>query len=183
MRSRNYFASILILISIILGFSSCKKPSKDIRDLAVGTYNGTIDTYFYRDSTIISTEYEGTELFPQRSATFVLTKDNSNVNNLIIQIGEHSCTGSNITETFDGFTFEIKNQFISDSLIYGYNPKNMNDNSYHGKFSSTTNNFEFGLKTIYETFYLDENYNPIDNIEGKLNIDGIVYIYKATKNL
>ncbi len=183
-----FFAATAILLAVAIGFSSCKKddpepeptPVVDIRDAAVGTYNGTISTFFIQNGQLVTTVLNGTELVPEQSINATVSKDNTNANAIKLEIDGDTFYGSKIAAASNGFSFDIESQTFSGITINGYNAITLGTSSYHGAYFATENKIEVGFQAAMEDFFSELPAEDIAAIQA-LGINDIVLICDINK--
>jgi len=129
--------SVIVLLSFSF-FASCTKeeikPEIDIRDQAVGTYDG--DVFIFPENDITSVDTTWKQEFKVEK-----NKDNDLSINFIID-GEIAFKGAKIAEASNGFSFDLEEQTITDDgetyTIRGYDLVELAGTKYNGAYETST---------------------------------------------
>ncbi len=148
------FKNVLLLLSVILvSFSSCKKDEPtDVRDAAIGEYNGTMTIYtLFDDGELVEDE----EVFgkPQTINNVTISKDNTNEGSIKIDLDGDVVYGSKIAEADNGFTFDIESQQYDEMTINGYNTAELGTSKYNGLFDSNAKELCIGFETPLSSMF------------------------------
>lgn len=172
--------SILLLLSVILvSLSSCKEDEPiDVRDAAIGEYNGTMTFYtLFDDGELIEDE----EVFgaPQSISNITISKDNTNEGSIKINLDGDVVYGSKIAEAANGFTFDIESQQFDDMTINGYNTIELGTSKYNGAFDSNTKELCIGFETpISSVFDTESEEYTLLTLGG---VESFVFIVECNK--
>jgi len=134
MKKINLFFIVTILAFVAIT-TSCKKDEEqpiDVRDQAVGNYDGTVYLYLPTSTSVEDTSWA--EPFSVKK-----NSDNSSSIDFIIE-GKAQLKGTKIAEASNGFSFDIEEQTIEEDGI-SYNIKGINfvelgGTKYHGAYDS-----------------------------------------------
>ena len=127
---------ILATMLAAVCISGCKKEEEavDVRDAAVGTYNGTLMFYVLQSNELKT--FEGMDSLTINGS---VTKDSSSSTSIRIECFEEVFYGSKIGSVSNGFVFDIEEQTAdlgSVCTIEGYNAVKVGTSKYNGAFFS-----------------------------------------------
>lgn len=144
--------SLLFAMGALLGgallFTSCGKDEKtedpDVRDNAVGNFNGTMTTYWLVDGEFEADE----ETFGQpESINLTVSKDGTNSNAIKLDVDGDVFYGSKIEAASNGFGFDIESQTFDGMTIKGYNAGTVGTTQYNGVYLDDSKKLVVGFQT------------------------------------
>lgn len=143
--------SLLFAMGALLGgallFTSCGKEEKtedpDVRDAAVGNFNGTVTTYWLVDGAF---EADEDTFGSPESINLTISKDGTNSNAIKIDVDGDIFYGSKIEGASNGFGFDIESQNYDGMNIKGYNAGKVGTTEYHGVYLDDEKKFIAGFQ-------------------------------------
>jgi len=196
--------TFLFAMGALLGgallFTSCGKddkeddpqpePEVDIRDAAVGNFNGTMTWYWLVDGEFEADE----ETFGEpESVNISVSKDGTNSNAIRLDVDGDVFYGSKIEAASNGFGFDIETQTFDGMTIKGYDAGSVGTTKYNGVYLDDTKKlnvgFQVSIKDIIKDFTADiEDEDEKEDMELLLNAacaavgaEGAVVIFDMNK--
>lgn len=151
---KNFLFALGALLSSALLFTACGNDDTDdeavdVRDCAVGNFNGTISTYWLVDG-----EFEADEeaFGKPESINLTIAKDGTNEKAIQLNVDGDIFYGSKIEAASNGFGFDIESQSFEGMTIAGYNAGTVGTTKYNGVYMDDTKELTVGFKISIKDF-------------------------------
>lgn len=140
----------LTIMSVIVLTSACDKEDEtpvDVREQAVGSYNGTMEILALDDYNV---EYS------EENISFTVAKNSGNSTSIDISVEGDVVKGVKVAEASNGFTFDVENQNIDldddgdNETIEGVDFFELGGTKYHGMYDSGKNELSFAMSSSIE---------------------------------
>ncbi len=160
---------LLTLGVILIGFTSCigdEEEKADIRDQAVGAYNGTLEV-LYADS------YNA--LYQSESINFTVSKDENNASSINIHIDNDLVKGVKVAGASNGITFDVQNKtqdVDNDGVqeeIVGEDYFELDGVKYEGAYEASYKRLSFAMST---TFTVIDEYGNVEEVATLIVVTG-----------
>lgn len=174
MKSNRTIKSILsfVLIAMVtFTTTSCSEDDAetvDVRDQAIGSYEGTLEILSLAD---LNVEYV------EDAISFIVEKNDDNASTINISIDGDIIKGVKVAEASNGFTFDIETQSlnldddIEDETIEGEDFFELGGTKYHGLYDSSKKEFSFAMSTTFNFDTDDDGITDME-VEALLGISG-----------
>ena len=135
-------------MSLSLGLTSCSKdedPEVDVREQAIGSYEGTVELLALSDFDL---------KYHEEAISFTVSKNNTSV--IDISIDGDIIQGVKVKKASNGFTFDIESQSVNmdddaeKETIVGENFFELGGVKYNGMYDSGKKEFLFAMSTTME---------------------------------